>query len=73
MFERDYKFEIEKNERIYEMKKQLLNDIQHNSGDVLFKNFRNHLMEARNSNFETMEINLWNEFISLIRETYALD
>ena len=73
MFEKDYEFETEKNERIYEMKKQLLYDLQHNSADTFFKHFRESLTSARSSNFETMEDNLWNEFISLIRETYALD
>lgn len=73
MFEKDYEFETEKNERVYEMKKQLIYDLQHNSADTFFKHLRESLTKSRSSNFETMEDTLWNEFISLIRETYALD
>ena len=72
MFSKDYEFETEKNERVYEMKKQLIYDLQHNSADTFFKHLREYLTKSKSSNFETMEDKLWNEFIALIQETYAL-
>ena len=55
------------------MKATLLHDLQKNSADTFFRNFKSYLMKASDSKFETMENNIWNEFIKLIRETYALD
>ena len=73
MWNKDYEFQNEKNERIFEMKKELLHDLQKNSADSFFRHFIKFLVEARGSNFETMEKVIWNEFLNFIREIYQID